>query len=196
MSVFLTIILLVAVFIGGYYLAIHIIKIWTGCDNNEATTKLHNFVNGKAQYKLYNDSTFSNEIWNNVRNIIGEKRFNQLVNLSNTMIGAPLLYFNDSVKIPSINVSLYFVDENEKQTLENILVNIVKKYLRMYGYSTDVFVQWLIRYDLNMPYIQINYARTAEEKEALRVCLHSYQKSILEQNSDLQDDTEDGVLNG
>lgn len=195
MSVFITIILLVAVFIGGYYLVIHIIKMWTGCDNNEATTKLHNFVNGKAQYKLDNDSTFSNEIWNNVRNIIGEKRFNQLVNLSNTMIGAPLLYFNDSVKIPSINISLYFVDENEKQVLENILVNIVKKYLRMYGYSTDVFAQWLIRYDLNMPYIQINYARTAEEKETLRVCLHSYQKSILEQNRDLQDDTEDVDLN-
>lgn len=196
MTILLTIFILVAVFIGGYYLVIHIIKMWTGCDTNEATRKLQNFVNGKAHYNLSNDSTFVNDIWCNVQNIIGEKRFKQLVDISNTMIDTPLLYFNDNAKIPTINISLYITDDNEKQILENILVNVVKNYLRMYSYSTYVFVEWLVRYDLNMPYLQISYARTTEEKEALRVYLNSYQKNILDQNNDLQDDTEEVDLNG
>lgn len=188
------IVIAVAICIGGYYLAIQIIKIWTGCDNDGASTKIHNFFSGKAHCQLNSDVSFVNEVWGNVHNIIGEKRFQQLVQLSNTMIDTPLLFFDDNGKIPSINISMYFSDENEQRIIENIIVNVVKKHLRIYGYCTEFFCKWSVRYDLNMPLLQILYAKNEEQKATLRLYLASEKSRFIEQNSDLLDETEEEDL--
>lgn len=131
-----------------------------------------------------------------VHNIIGEKRYQQLAKLNNTMIDTPLLCFDDSGKIPSINISLYYSDENERLILENIICNVVKKYLKIYGYSSEIICKWFVRYDLNMPYLQIYYAKTAEQRMALRAYIQNEQNNLVGQNVDLTDDTEDDDLNG
>ncbi|MCI6616731.1 hypothetical protein [Ruminococcus sp.] len=195
-NIFIFLVVVVAILIGSYYLAIHIIKLWTGCDYDGAITKLHNLFNGKAHCQLNTDMAFINEIWNNVHNIIGDKRYQQLVRLNNTMIDTPLLCFDDNGKIPSINISLYYSDENERLILENIICNVVKKYLKIYGYSSESICKWFVRYDLNMPYLQIYYAKTAEQRMALRAYIQNEQNNLVGQNVDLTDDTEDDDLNG
>lgn len=47
-----------------YYLVIHIIKQWTGCDNAEAEQKLHNLFNGKTLYSFNNDNGFIIDVEN------------------------------------------------------------------------------------------------------------------------------------
>lgn len=86
MEVLLVLFSVLIVGIGGFYTVCHIIKLWTGCNYNEAVSKLHNIMNGKVQYQFCNDMGFANEVWKNVRNIIGDKRYQQLVYISNTAI--------------------------------------------------------------------------------------------------------------
>ena len=113
-----------------FYALIHIIKMWTGCNDKEAVAKLQRFITGKALYRFEEDFGLQNDIWDNVRKIIGEKRFQQLVNLNSTMITNPLLFFGEEGALPFIAVSLYYLDDNEKKVLENIILSriiIVRK---------------------------------------------------------------------
>lgn len=81
MNIILLIIVLLVVAIGGFYVMCHIVKIWIGCDTNEAVRKIHNFMNGTANIDFTTDAGFIEEIWTNVRNIIGDNKFKQLVKL-------------------------------------------------------------------------------------------------------------------
>lgn len=182
--------------IGGFYATCQVIKLWTGCNSNEAVAKLHNFMNGKVQYTFFNDMGFANDMWENVKKVIGEKRFQQLVNLSNTAINTPLLSFGENSGLPYIAVSLYYEDENEKQVVENVLSNLVVRYLRIYGYETQLLVNWKERYDLNMPFLEIRYARTRDEKRILAIGLQNNRQSIITRNNAIIDDTEIEDLDG
>lgn len=74
----------------AYYGVIKLIGIWTGCSSNEAVTRLQRFVNGIPNYRFGEDSGLQNEIWENVKKVIGDKRYQQLVALSTTAISTPL----------------------------------------------------------------------------------------------------------
>ena len=65
---------------------IKLIRMWTGCSDNEAVAKLQRFVNGTPVYRIEEDIGLQNEIWENVKKVIGEKRYNQLVDLNSTAI--------------------------------------------------------------------------------------------------------------
>lgn len=180
--------------IAGYYGVCHIIKLWTGCNSHEAGTKLHNFINGKFPIQFNNDIGFSNDVWENVKNIIGDKRYEQLVKLSQTAIETPLLSFGENSGLPYISISLYYKDQNEKCLIENVLSNLVVKYLRIYGFNTQILVDWKVRYDLKMPFLEIRYARTPEEQNILTFCQRNTQQSIMAKNSAIIDDTEEDDL--
>lgn len=195
MNTVFTLIIIFILIILAYYGVVHIIKLWTGCDEEEAVAKLHNLINGKAVYSFENDFGFENAVSENIRNIIGEKRYNQLIKLSKTAISTPLLSYGYYSGLPYIAISLYYEDDNEKQVLENILTNLVYSYLRIYGYNTNILVDWKIRPDLKMPYLLIRYARTKEEQRIIEVTLQNGVKSIIDTNTDVTDDTEDDDLN-
>ena len=95
----------------------------------------------------------------------------------------------------SIGISLYYLDDTEKRVLESIIVNIVKKYLQIYGYLRRFLLYGKERYDLNMPYLQIRYARNDEEKRILEIGIKNQRQIISMQNSVVEDDSEDD-LNG
>ena len=194
-SLILILIVVVAIVIGAYYLVIHLIKLWTGCDNDEANAKLHNFFNGSANCTIENDSTVFTEIGDNIHKIIGEKRFQQLVNLSNTLLNTPLLFFDNNGKIPRIIITVNYEDESEKIILENILCNVFRKYLAVYGFSTEIISEWHIRSDLKTPYLQIGYAKNKEQKAALKLYMQHEQNTFIKTNSDILDDTETDDLN-
>lgn len=180
---------------GLFYAACHMIRLWTGCTTDEAVQKIHRFVTGRAQYHFCDDTGFANEVWSNVRNIIGDKRFQKLLNLSNTAISFPLLTHGINGGLPYVAISVFYTDDNEKQVLESVLVNLVRGYLERYGYGTNISVKWRTRYDLRMPMLVIEYARTEEEKRILAICLKANQKKIVKQYTPVTDDTEDEDLN-
>lgn len=177
----------------AYYGVIKLIRIWTGCSSNEAVTRLQKFVNGIPNYRLEEDAGLQSEIWENVKKVIGIKRYQQLCALSTTAISTPLFFAGVEGILPFIAVSLYYQDDNEKRILENLIVNVVKKYLQFYGYDTAVLVVWKERYDLNMPILQIRYARNVEERKTLAIGFRNQQQIISMQNSAVTDDTEDDL---
>lgn len=186
---------IVLFFIILYYCVCHIIKLWTGCSREEADKKLHNFLNGRVQYSISEDAGFCNDVWENIRKIIGEKRYEELVRLSQTAIDTPLLFFGVWGMLPCIGISVYYKDDIEKDVIENILGNLTIRYLQSYGYSTLILKKWRTRYDLNMPYLEIRYARTEEEKRILGIELHNERRAVISQNSLVIDDMEDEDLN-
>lgn len=193
-NIILSLIFVGALCIAVYYAVIHIIQIWTGCDTTEATTKLHNAINGNAHYALCNDLGFDQAISESVKSVIGDRRYEQLISLSHTAIDTPLLSFGYNSGLPYAAISVYHADNNEKQVLENLLTETVRRYLRMYGYSDRVLVDWKFRYDLQMPVLMIRYARTKEEKRILAIGLQNSRQAIISQNASVIDDTDDEEL--
>lgn len=189
--------ILMLAFVGSialFYLVIHIIKQWTGCDNAEAEQKLHNFFNGKTHYLFNNDEGFKNEVWNNIQSIIGEKRFEQLCRLSHTTIDIPLLMFGYNSGLPYIAIVVNYADDSEKRIIESVLNNLVKQYLQIYGYKARVLSDWKTRYDLNMPYLEIRYATNKEENRIMDIVFQNEQRKIIYQNSEITDDEDENDL--
>lgn len=195
MNVILFILGVLVVCVGGFYVACYIIRLWTGCNHNEAVAKLHSLLNGKIQYSFSNDEGFVSAVWENVKNVIGEKRFEELRKLSNTSITTPLLSFGMESGLPYIAVSVGRIDDNEKAILQHILPNLVKKYLHIYGYGEDVLIDWKERFDLKMPFLEIRYARTSEERRILGIAMHYDQQDFIAKNGDVIDDLETDDLN-
>lgn len=195
MDIILSIIVLLVVAIGGFYVVCHIVKIWTGCDTDEAVKKIHNFINGTANIDFTTDVGFIEEIWTNVRNVIGDTRFNQLVKLSNSSIGTPLLSTGYNSGLPYIAVSVYYADEGEKQRLESVLTNVVSRYLHIFGYDTRVLTNWKKRYDLDMPLLELRYVKTKEQKLILDEVQRNCRDEIITRNIDILDKTEEVDLN-
>lgn len=175
-----------------YYLAVIAIMTLTGCSAQQAERKLQNFLNrAPKQYRFYDDPGFAEAVWANVRGIIGNQRFRQLENLSNTAITMPLLALGINSGLPYVAISLYCNSSQEKQALESVLINVVKQYLQMSGFSQQVIADWKVRKDLNMPYLEISYYRSDAEKRIFNIIMQNRQKKIVMQNAPLLDDTED-----
>lgn len=177
-----------------FYLVIHIIKQWTGCDNTEAEQKLHNFFNGKTLYSFNNDNGFIIDVENNIRGVIGDKRFEQLCRLSQTAISAPLLAFGNNSGLPYIAITVNYADDCEKRIIESVLTNLVERYLQIYGYQTRVLTDWKTRYDLNMPYLEIRYATNKEENRIMDIVFRNEQRNIIDQNGIITDDEDENDL--
>ena len=170
--------------------------LWTGCNSTQAQKRLHNLINGKVQLKIESDMGLANEIWDNVKKIIGDDRFKQLQALNTTAIYFPLLFFGIEGKTPYIAVSVYYKDNAEHKVLENVIKNVVIRYLQSYGYCTTILTTWKQREDLQMPYLEIKYSRDDEEWNALSIQIRERQNAIAIRNKPIKDNTEDEDLNG
>ncbi len=154
----------------------------------QAGRKIHNRINGKVVYSFPTDAGFVEEVWENIRSIIGESRFQELQQLSTTKINRPLLYFGIKRCLPYIEVSVYYLNENEKRVISHVLKNTVALYLNLYGYCTQILTNWTIRHDLSMPVLSISYARNDEERRKLKILYQYMQKKINDKNNYPTDD--------
>lgn len=174
----------------AYYALCHIIKIWTGCDDEQAAIKVQNFINGTPQYSFYNDPGFMNAVTDTVRNVIGDCKMQRLLRLLAASANN-LLYFGRDANVPYVAIFVGYVTDQEKQMLENILAELMIRYLCMYGYSQKIIADWKIYYDLKMPYIQFKYSSTKQEEHLLDMELRYNLKKSALQDCPLLDDAED-----
>lgn len=187
----LFILMMVATAFGLYYATILIIRLYTGCDNEEAVNKMRRFTNGKALMSMENDRGLQIEIEENIRNVIGDDRYKKLVSLNNSSINAPLFYYGFASGLPYIAVGVYYADENEKSILENLIKNVVIKHLEIYGHDTRVLAVWKDRFDLKMPVLMVRYATNAEQLHALEIGIKNEGQLIATVNQPIIDDTEE-----
>ena len=100
MYLIIFLLLAVAAVFGGYYLLIHIIQLFTGCDKNEATLKIQRFFNGTKQEKIGNNESLFNDVQQAIKDILGDTRYKKLVGLNSPYNDKPLLYCDESGIVP------------------------------------------------------------------------------------------------
>ena len=91
-----------------------------------AVIKLREAVNDREQEDFSMDAGIKVDIWNTVKNIIGEKRFKRIVELSETPT-APMMCFTKISRLPCVQIVVPYADENEKDVLEHMILNVVKR---------------------------------------------------------------------
>ncbi len=188
MELLISVLCALIVAIGSFYIVCFIIRLWTGCTWPEASVRLYNFCNGKATYSFSNDPGFTDEIVDNIHRVLGDKRFQRWMNLSNTTVSVPFLQFGESGGLPFIAISLFYDNENEKEILQKILTNVVQKYLKVYGYPTKFIVNWSERSDLKLPLLTFKYAHSQREERILDINMNCRQEILNLQNLPLSDD--------
>ena len=171
------------------------IMLWTGCSFNEAVIKLREAVNDREQEDFSMDAGIKVDIWNTVKNIIGEKRFKRIVELSETPT-APMMCFTKISRLPCVQIVVPYADENEKDVLEHMILNVVKRYLEIYEYKQNVIVDWNVRFDLNIPYLEIKYARNEKENSILNIIQNQRQQKLTITNENPIDDMDENDLDG
>ena len=165
----LFLLLAVAAVFGGYYLLVHIIQLFTGCNKNEAALKIQRFFNGTTQTDITTDMQLKEKIWTAVENIIGEERFKQLEKYSKTLINSkPLLYFEKNSIIPFLSLSVEYKDDNEKKKIESAVCKAFENHLMLYNYPTIINYEWGVRKDDGIPFLKIDYATTKEQENSLK----------------------------
>ena len=193
MYLILFLLLAVAAVFGGYYLLVHIIQLFTGCNKNEATLKIQRFFNGTTPASIFNDSMLIIDIENTIKCIIGNNRYDQLVQLGNTPLKKPLLFFYTMGIVPYLIISVPYKDDNEKAVIEKSICDVFISYLKMYGNSNRLIVEWSYRNDIKMPYLRLGFSTNAEQKRAIDVYLKNKQETLISNYGDITDDSE-GIL--
>ena len=187
------VLLVIAIAVIGFGGACYVVKLWTGCNTDEAIKKIHNFVNGTTETLLYENSDLYAEIWEVIKTTISKKYFEDMDMLLKTSSNISLFSYGHSSGLPYLAYSFY-CDEGNKLVLENLIGNIVKKYLAMFNYDTDILIDWKERYDLQMPILMIRYSTNKEESEIIKNCLAFERNKIVRKHSPLTDDTDDDDL--
>lgn len=193
MNLIIFLLLAVAAVFGGYYLLIHIIQLFTGCNKNEAALKIQRFFNGTTPASIFNDSMLIIDIENTIKCIIGNNRYDQLVQLGNTPLKKPLLFFYTMGIVPYLIISVPYKDDNEKGVIEKSICDVLIRYLNTYGYSELLIVEWGYRDDINIPCLRLGFSTNAEQERAINSYLKNKQKTLISNYSDLTDDSE-GIL--
>lgn len=174
------------------------VKIFKDCTEEEAQDSVRDFVERKLTKNNHDfeyDPDLIDEIWESVETVIGDKQYQQLENLSKTLdVNNALLMYKYSSGLPYIAITVSYSNNDEKMALETVLVNIIKKYLRLYGNSDFVLVDWKSREDLKLPCLKIRYAKNHKETRIINKVIANERASILFKNSQAVDDTEEDDL--
>lgn len=178
--------LVVAVVVVCAFIMIRqLVMMWTGDTKEEATKKIQAFVSQKEVYHLSTDQMLILDLWNAVHDIIGDFRYEEICRLSRT---SQMFKSGFASRLPYIAVTVAYADENEKQRLENVLRDIVLRYLSIHGLCNGVLTDWNENGYVKMPALMIRYAETEEQLKILNACLQEETRKIIEKHQPLKDD--------
>ncbi|MBQ9248633.1 MAG: hypothetical protein IJ171_08635 [Ruminococcus sp.] len=185
--------IILIVLIIGYFLIRFVIKLYTGCNNQQADKRIQRFFNGTASTSIVNDSMLIADIENTIKSVIGDNRYEKLIRLSSVQLNQPLLFFVTMGVVPYLVITVPYEDDNERAVLENAVCNVFIGYLKMYGYSERLIVEWGFRNDIKMPYLRLGYAITAEQERAMNSYLENKRDTLIGNYGDITDDSEDSL---
>lgn len=193
MELFLMFLAVIAAFIGGYYLIRFVVKLYTGSNNAQADKCIQHFFNGTTPTSIVNDSMLIDKIQNAIKAVIGDDRYNQLIQLNSVQLKPPLLFFVTTGAVPYLVITVSYKDDNERAVIENSIRIVFISYLKMYGYSEQIIVEWGFREDIKMPYLCLGYSTNAEQEKAINSYLENKRDTLIGNYGDITDDSE-GVL--
>lgn len=191
----LSIILLVfLLFCLGFYGSAYIVKLYTGCSFEVAKDRIQRKF--RKHYDFSNDIMFGQEVSENVKNIIGDSRYDNLIALNKTTLGTYLLSFGMHCRLPYIAICVDIQNSIEQKVIETALSKLILSYLRMAGYTEKILPTWGHNFDLQLPCLEIRYATDKDEERILDIGIKNEQSIKTTKYQNVVDDTEDEDLNG
>lgn len=182
--------IILIVLIIGYFLIRYVITLYTGCDNRQADKRIQRFFNGTAPTSIVNDSMLIADIELTIKSVIGDNRYDKLIRLNSVQLNQPLLFFVAMGAVPYLVITVPYEDDNERAVLENAVCNVFIGYLKMYGYSERLIVEWGFREDIKMHYLRLGYSTNAEQERAINSYLENKHNTMVGNSGDITDDSE------
>ena len=184
---------IITVLIGGYFLIRYVVKLYTGCDNRQADKRIQRFFNGTASTSIVNDSMLIADIELTIKSVIGDNRYDKLIQLNSVQLNQPLIFFVTMGVVPYLVITVPYEDDNERAVMENAVCNVFIGYLKMYGYSERLIVEWGFREDIKMPYLRLGYSTNAEQEKSINSYLKNKRDTLIGNYGDITDDSEDNL---
>lgn len=188
---------LVAGAVGGFGLACKAVKDWSGCSEEEAAQKIRDFVNGKTAVPLSKDQGVYTELCQGLQNVMGEKRYNELARVDAALRAAghtPVIASGTNSGLPCITISVQPKDDTEQQTIEAVMIGILRKHIVARGLGPEVLGDWKKRLDINYPYLEIRYPENAKDRKLIADTIIRTGAAVVVVDNPLTDDTEEEDL--
>lgn len=173
--------------------AVFIYAVKHGLNVENIIEKINTYISsdGQPPYHIGNDDDFYAEVLENLHCILGKKRYTQLEVMSKSV---RILGVDKCSGVSRFYACIY-CEEHEKQQIESIICNLVKKHLTIHGICCEnVISNWSVRTDFNMQVLQIRFGETKEEQAIINRLMAYEKNTIVKQNGLVIDDTEDEDL--
>lgn len=177
-----------ALFYAAFHIIIKLVMMWTGKNEQEAIKTLYNFFSNTPTYHIASDPQAYGMLWNVVRTIIGEQRFHNLENLSETH----QIYMSGRLgELPYIALTLICENDNEKAKLESALKVNLSNCLQAHGLPGLILARWDINPSVQLPVLVMQYAETDREKKIITEWLNQMNKRTLTPYHSVIDEEDD-----
>lgn len=198
---------LVGVLVTIYFLAVKIVMLWKQCPEEgakeiiasgckKAAPKIASWwqenASGLPPKAKESDSILDtgliDAIWVAIQ-LVDEVLYKQLRDLA--ALGTTLFSADYHSGLPCIYISLLDTNDSEKQRLGTILAAVIQQRLTSPEYDTRVLVDWTRRSDLDMPVLEIRYAKSEEQRKIMNNVFARSRANIIAKNAPVVDDTEE-----
>lgn len=137
------------------------------------------------------DVTFLNTLFEDIRNLLGDKKFHELQELNNSF---PVYEVGSNSYSGYMRVMILSDDINEKARVQEVLEKRLYDHLLTLGMPSPVILSsWEIWNGLSS--IKLQYSCTEEEKSRLMKIQELHAKQIINANSKLVEDEDDELQN-
>lgn len=190
----LAIIQLAGICVITYFLILGVVMLFMQCPAGEAQKMIASWIqeNVSGSQKTDNDSILDygliEEIWTNIRLVLGEAQYNQLFQLA--VLGTTLFSMNYHSGLPCILISLNYTNDSDKRRIQTALTNVINQRLIPPEYDTRVLVDWTRRNDLDMAVLEIRYAKTEGQRKIMDNVFARSRTKIIAKSAAVIDDTE------
>lgn len=174
-----------ALFLAAFHIIKILIMIFTGCSEQEAIRKIHNFFTENPPYHAASDPQLNNMLWSTVRAVIGEQRFHDLENLA---VIIQIYWTGRLGGLPCIALTVICENDNEKARLESALKANLSQCLQAHGLPGLVLTRWDVNPSVQLPVLVMQYAETESERKIITEWLKQNNKKILSKHHSVKDE--------
>lgn len=178
---------LAALILALYGMGILVVKIIYKCSVKEARQIIADMLTKKTEYELRNDENYRRDINTTCKDLLGEKRYNDLSVLTKY---SSTIEFEESAGYPLVYITVNPIDENERIRIQNALLDTTKLYIENYGKNgLEVTAEWGENRKIRLPMLIIGYSRNETETAAIRRKEQSLaEKVIISANTEIYDE--------